>query len=272
VSLPRLAFLAALGCVSAAAVVLACAPFSASSEVDAGSAEASTATDGSVGGDAGECFDLTSPSPAFTSQSNARGSLTVEPSSGLAVVYPDGTTNDAGDSYATWEHRFPVSAGTTGATVTLEADIKLPLRLTPPPWYAEFGALVHGDSASDTTSIVSVALADARGGIAQRFGVDVNTFPNGGQDASLDTSNNFGFVALGAARQGVKVVLDVTWSTAATPATVVAALDNQPEVSVSAVTLQSPPVSSWTLVLGGAASGNPAMTILYTRACVRLRP
>jgi hypothetical protein len=265
----RLAFIVALGGASAAAFAAACSPFSSSSEVDAGSPEASTASDGSVVADAGECFDLTSSSTGFRSQSSSGGSLTVELGRGLAVVYPDG---DAGDSYAAWDHKFAVPPGTSGATVTLEADIKLPSKLTPPPWYAEFAALAHGDSASNSTSIVGLALADVSNGIAQSIGLDVNTFPNGGQDASLDNSSNIGFVALGVARQAVKVVLDVTWSAVSAPGTVVAALDNQPEVSLSSVTLQSPPVSSWTLVLGGTASGNPALTILYTRACVRLRP
>jgi hypothetical protein len=103
-------------------------------------------------------------------------------------------------------------------------------------------------------------------------GLDVNTFP-GGTSTGPAVSRNVGafLLSASASSQTVTAVLDVTWSTTSGPVSVLAALNKQAQ-TLTAKTLTGALAPSWTLVLGGTAAGNSALTIRYTRACVSVHP
>jgi hypothetical protein len=229
---------------------------------------------------------LTAPLPAPFPAAGLDGGVVDLDGGGGGVVdgsVPDASVADAGGgdgggggaatgSVAMWTTTFQAN-GAHAATVTIDAAIDLQSVPLMTPWYAGFAGLVNG-SLTPTASFVQLALANVAG--ASQMGMDVNTFPGGTAAAATpSTSNNFGGLALqvGAAiPHGVKVVFDVAWSETAAQTTVTAQLDKQAPVQVSAATLKGTLASSWTLVLGGSAVGNPALNIRYGRACVALRP
>ena len=241
-------------------LTFSCSPFAGSPAV------ADAATDASAdASDTGTCFDLSSAAAPFASTMAGGGTTSLV--GGHRISYPVG--DDTAKSVASWQHTVPLRPGVHGAIVTIDAMVTLPAALAASKWYAAFAGLSNGDQATiDTASLVDVVLAnDATDSAA----IDVRTFPTGPSAVGgATTAGTFDSLDAGSTRS-VRMILDVEWSTDAMRANVTASLYGHPTKQVSAVTLSGSINTAWTLLLGGAAAGNPAITIVFTRACIAQR-
>jgi hypothetical protein len=210
-----------------------------------------------------DCVDLTKGSNGYV-PSAVGGATTQTSANGLEVSFP---TSTGVESAAAWRRTFPVG-NATGVKLRIEAVVDLTTGVSPNTWYTTFAGLSHGDESQiNSASFVHVAIAAATAAAAASM--DMNLFPGGtGGKPAPTVTKAIGVVALG--RHDVTALVDVRWS-ATNAANASGQLDDGSAQPLVGATLQGGPVPSWTLYLGGSASGQPRLTILFKRVCITLQ-